>query len=142
MPHCIRSLGAALAILALAACNSGETPAQPSSESAVDSNWIAYTPAAFEQAQADGRTIIVDVFATWCPTCKAQAPILDELQSEQRLEDAMFFKVDYDEHEAFLKAHRIPRQSTILVFNGREEVARSIAETDRERLRAVVLDSV
>ncbi|MGD9805062.1 MAG: thioredoxin family protein [Hyphomicrobiaceae bacterium] len=37
------------------------------------SDKIAFTPAAFEAAQKAGKPIIVDISATWCPTCKAQA---------------------------------------------------------------------
>ena len=41
---------------------------------------IAYTPAAFDAAQKAGRSILVEIHATWCPTCKAQTPILAELK--------------------------------------------------------------
>ena len=51
-------------------------------------------------------------------------------------------RVDFDKQKAFLRAHRIPRQSTVLVFKGRKEIARSIAQTDRNRLRAVVLGAL
>ena len=133
---------AALSMFGLTACSAGNAASdQPAATSEAAPMWADYTPAAFAMAQQEGKTIVVDVYADWCPTCKAQAPILDELQSEAALADATFFKVDYDVHKDFLKDHRIPRQSTVLVFNGKEEAARSIAETDRERLRAVVLDA-
>ena len=104
--------------------------------------WVQYTPEAFAAAQASGDPVVVDVFAPWCPTCRAQAPILDELRQDDRLADATFIKVNFDDNKAFLRAHRVPRQSTILVFKGRTEVARSIAETNRMRLRAVVLNAI
>ena len=113
-----------------------------SSAHAATPQWQNYTPASFAKAQASGSTIVVDVHATWCPTCKAQAPILDRLRNEPRLEDVVFFKVDFDEEKAFLRAHRIPRQSTVLVFKGKKETVRSIAETDPQRLRAAVLAGV
>lgn len=102
-------------------------------------NWTEYSPAAFQRAQAAGKTILVDVHAVWCPTCKKQDPILDELRGETALKDVLFVKVDFDREKEFLRAHRIPRQSTVLVFKGRKEVARSTAETDRGRLRGFVL---
>ena len=113
-----------------------------SAAQAATPNWIKYSPAAFSAAQKSGKTIIVDVHATWCPTCKAQAPTLDALRSEARLRDTVFVKVDFDTEKAFLREHRIPRQSTILVFRGARETARSIAETDPTRLRAAVLAGV
>ena len=104
--------------------------------------WVEYSPQALATAQASGDPVVVDVFAPWCPTCRAQAPILDELRQDERLADATFIKVNFDNEKAFLRAHRIPRQSTILVFKGETEVARSIAETNRTRLRAVVLNAI
>jgi thiol-disulfide isomerase/thioredoxin len=101
--------------------------------------WSTYSSKAFSRAQATGKTIVVDVHATWCPTCRAQEPILDALRSEPRLKNAVFVKVDFDTEKAFLRQYRIPRQSTVLVFKGKRETARSIAETRPDQLRAAVL---
>jgi thiol:disulfide interchange protein len=32
--------------------------------------WQAFSPAALARAQADGKTVMVDFSANWCPTCK------------------------------------------------------------------------
>lgn len=104
--------------------------------------WQTYSQSEFNAAQRSGKTIVVDVYADWCPTCRAQAPILEELRSEHQSKDVLFVKVNFDDEKGFLRAHRIPRQSTVLVFKGTNEVARSIAETNRTRLRRVVLDAI
>lgn len=104
--------------------------------------WQDYDAAAFAKAQQAGKTIIVDVHAVWCPTCKAQAPTLDALRKETKLQRAVFFKVDFDKEKTFLKQHRIPRQSTVLVFQGKTETVRSVAETRPTQLRAAVLAGV
>lgn len=104
--------------------------------------WQSYDAAEFTMAQKKGKTIVVDVYADWCPTCRAQAPILDELRAEKQSSGVLFVKVNYDDHKSFLQTHRIPRQSTILVFKGKEEVARSIAQTNRGKLRQVVLGAL
>ncbi len=104
--------------------------------------WIDYSPELFADAQAAGKTILVDVSADWCPTCKIQHPILEELKSDDRMQDTLFVRVDFDVHKEFLKNHRIPRQSTILIFKGKAEIDRSIAETDRDRLRGFVFNAV
>jgi thioredoxin 1 len=105
-------------------------------------SWTPYDAAEFSRAQEAGKTIVVDIHAKWCPTCKAQAPTLDTLLSEPRLKGAVFVKVDFDKEKAFLRQHRIPRQSTILVFKGKRETARSIAETRPDRLRAAILAGI
>ncbi len=104
--------------------------------------WQTYDAAEFTMAQNKGKTIVVDIYADWCPTCRAQAPILEELRQQQQSDDVLFVKVNFDEEKAFLRTHRVPRQSTVLVFNGTSEVARSIAQTNRARLRAVVLGAL
>lgn len=104
--------------------------------------WTTYDAGEFMMAQKKGKTIVVDVYADWCPTCRAQAPILDQLRTEKQSSDVLFVKVNYDEEKAFLREHRIPRQSTILVFKGMDEVARSIAQTDRRALRGAVLSAL
>lgn len=121
-------------LLALAALVSFPALAAPA--------WLDYSPATFARLQSEGRTIVVDVYADWCPTCRAQAPILDALRKEPRLKDAVFVKVNFDQEKAFLRQYRIPRQSTILVFKGKRETVRSIAETNPERLRAAVLSGI
>lgn len=109
---------------------------------AAATQWVDYTPEAFSEAQSAGKPIVVDVAADWCPTCRAQEPILNELTAEPSLQDVVFIRVDFDTHRQFLQEHRIPRQSTIVVFRGVSEVDRSIAETDRERLRSFVFEAV
>lgn len=110
--------------------------------SAVASEWVDYTPEAFAAAQESGETMLVDVTADWCPTCRAQKPILEELRAEESLDEVMFVRVDFDVHKDYLQARTVPRQSTILIFDGAAEVGRSIAETDRERLRSFVFEAV
>ncbi len=106
------------------------------------SGWQTYSAAEFAMAQGKGKTIVVDVYADWCPTCRAQAPILEQLREEQASAKVLFVKVNFDDEKAFLRANRVPRQSTVLVFKGKKEVARSIAETNRTRLRSVVLNAL
>ncbi len=42
-------------------------------------DWKPFTQAEFSAAQKDGKPILVDIFAPWCPTCRAQKPILEVL---------------------------------------------------------------
>src|SRR5262245_66539103 len=51
---------------------------------------------AFEDAQAAGKPILVEVTAPWCPTCRAQAPILAKLTGQPRFKDMVRFNIDFD----------------------------------------------
>ena len=47
----------------------------------------AYDPGAFAAAQKAGKPTFVAIHASWCPTCKAQKPILSELISASKFKD-------------------------------------------------------
>ena len=47
----------------------------------------AFDPASFASAQKAGKPIFVAIHASWCPTCKAQKPILSELMAEPKFKD-------------------------------------------------------
>ena len=105
-------------------------------------SWQRYTAGGLDTALARKDTLVVNVHADWCPTCRAQAPILDELRQDKRLKNVRFVRVDWDKDKDFVRRYRIPRQSTIVVFKNGKESARSIAETDRKRLRSFVFGAV
>ncbi len=90
-----------------------------------------YSQAAFDQAVAAGQPVIVDFQASWCPTCKAQKPIVDALMKEPARKDVTLFKADYDTEAALKKQLRVAQQSTFVVFKNGKEVGRSTGDTDR-----------
>ena len=57
---------------------------------------VTYTPAAFDEAQKSGKSILVEIHATWCPTCKAQAPILSEIEKGADYKTLLVLHVDFD----------------------------------------------
>ena len=91
---------------------------------------------AFQNAQAAGRTILVDVSATWCPTCKAQKPIVQDI--ERAHPQLVVFDVDFDTAKDVLKQFGVRYQSTLIVFRGKKEVARSTGDTNPDSLRNLV----
>jgi thiol-disulfide isomerase/thioredoxin len=91
---------------------------------------------AFETAQAAGRTILIDVTAPWCPTCRQQRPILQSIEKENP--KLVVFEVDFDTAKAVLKRFRVTQQSTLIVFKGKSEVGRSTGDTNPARIRRLV----
>src|ERR1700741_3807183 len=45
---------------------------------------------AFADAQKAGKPILVAIHASWCPTCKAQAPILNELRADPKFKNLAY----------------------------------------------------
>ena len=90
----------------------------------------------FKQAQAAGKTILVDVAAPWCPTCRRQRPIVEQIEEETP--NLVVYEVDFDTAKDALRHFRVRYQSTLIVFKGTEEVGRSTGETDPTRIRALI----
>ena len=97
-----------------------------------------FTAAAFEAAQAQGKPILIDVSASWCPTCRAQAPILSKLMSDPRFKNLVAFNVDFDSQKDVLRKLNVQRQSTLIVFKGKQEAGRSVADTNPASIEALV----
>jgi thioredoxin 1 len=89
-----------------------------------------FTSKEFAAAQAAGRPIVVDVFAPWCPTCRAQEPALRQLGGEPKFDKLVVFRLDFDSQKPAWRALKVWRQSTLIAFKGRRETARSVADTD------------
>lgn len=98
--------------------------------------------AAFEAAQAGGKPILIDVSASWCPTCKAQAPIISKLMRDPRFKEVVAFNVDYDSQKDVLKRFKVQRQSTLIVFKGKQEAGRSVADTNPASIEALLAKSL
>ena len=75
---------------------------------------------AFDAAQAAGKPILIEVTAPWCPTCKAQAPILARLKSEPKHKELVSFDIDFDSQKDLLKKFNVRTQSTLIVFKGKQ----------------------
>jgi len=98
---------------------------------------VAFSEPAFDKAVASGQPVVLAVHASWCPTCKAQKPIMDALLHEPKRKDLTLFVADFDTEAALKKRLRIVQQSTFVVFKGGKEVGRSTGDTDRARIAAL-----
>jgi thioredoxin 1 len=98
----------------------------------------SYTPEAFAAAQSAGQSILIDINAPWCPTCKAQAPILQKLEGEPKFKDLHVFRVDFDSQKDAVKSFKATTQSTLIVFKGAKETGRSVGDTDAASIAALL----
>ena len=95
-----------------------------------------FDASAFQQAQAAGKAILVDVSAPWCPTCKVQRPIVQEI--EKSTPNLVVYEVDFDSAKDVLKRFCVQSQSTLIVFKGANEVGRSTGDTNPASIKALV----
>lgn len=94
-----------------------------------------YTAEDFTTAKMAGDHVVVDIYKTGCPTCAKQAPTLQK--AAEMYPDATFFRINIknDDSRSVFKA---VRQSTIIVYNNGEEIDRTIAETNANKLLASI----
>ena len=92
-----------------------------------------FTKEAFAAAQAEGKTILVDFYAPWCPICRAQEPkVKAHLNGDYK--DVVAFRVDYDTNAALRREMKVEKQSTLILYKGSKEVARLSYTSDDKAL--------
>ena len=96
----------------------------------------ALTAATFDEAIAtpDGRPLVVDFWAEWCPPCKALAPILAEL-SVELAGTTDFAAVDTEQEPGLAARYRTMTLPTLLVFRDGEVVQRLVGLRGKQHLR-------
>ncbi|HLG83429.1 MAG TPA: thioredoxin family protein [Bradyrhizobium sp.] len=99
---------------------------------------VPYTADAFKAAQAAGAPILVEIHAVWCPTCKAQKPILDKLTADPKFKDLKIFRVDFDSMKPVVHEFGANMQSTLIVFKGTTEEGRSVGDTKEASIAALL----
>jgi thioredoxin len=97
---------------------------------------------AFTDAQKAGRPILIAIHASWCPTCKAQAPILSELRADPKFKNLAYFVIDFDSQKDLVNRFGARMQSTLIIFKGDKEEGRSVGDTNRDSIYALVGKSI
>lgn len=125
-----------LVILGIAAATFASVPTLAAEET------LAFTPAGFAAAQKAGKPILVEIHADWCPTCKAQAPIISELRKEPKFKDLTVFRVDFDAQKDAVKRFGARSQSTLITFKGTAEAGRSVGDTNKASIEAMLAKAI
>ena len=107
-----------------------------------DVDMLEYLPGDVKALQAEGKTVFVDFYTTWCGTCKRQERMINEITSENPAygEKMVFINVDWDVHASseLSKTWNIPRRSTLVVVRGEKELGRLVAVTGKDEIRALM----
>ena len=106
-------------------------------------NW---NTAEFEEAVANGDRVIVSVWATWCPSCRAQRKTLSALLDGGDYGDVKVFGVEFDDPTApqMIGSHSIlpgdpyATKTTLIFFNGGEQV--DVYQGQSDAMMAAILN--
>lgn len=84
----------------------------------------------------NGKTVLVDFWATWCGPCRMIAPVLEEVAKERP--DVTVCKVDVDEERELALEYGVSSIPTLLVFRDGKVVNQSVGAIPKERILAML----
>ena len=85
-------------------------------------------------------TVLVDFTATWCPPCKALAPVVARVADETWGQVAVG-SVDVDANPGLAAKFQIRGLPTLVVFRNGKEVSRRIGLTNENGVRALLANA-
>jgi len=97
-----------------------------------------FSNARFEELQASGEVVLVDVYATWCSTCAKQKIALEKYRAANPDKKFHILEVDYDKDKDAVRQFRAPRQATLLLYKGNQQFWYSVAESRYEVIAAEI----
>ncbi len=101
-----------------------------------------YAPDLIKKAEATGKSYVLAFHADWCPTCKQQAKVFEQLKGDPAFKNITIYNVDYDGETELKKRLKVRGQSTLIAYKGAKEIARSVADTSVDGLKQILSKSL
>jgi thioredoxin 1 len=103
---------------------------------------MPFDPAHYEAMHNAGQPFAVVFHADWCPTCRAQAPVLKELTQQPEFKGVTLFVANFDTEKVLERSLGVTQQSTIVVFRDGKETARSTGQTQQANLSEILRQAI
>jgi len=102
----------------------------------------AVTDATFDHDVVRHDTpVLVEFWATWCPSCRMLAPVLAEIERE-RAGELVVRTINADENPATARDHHVLALPTMILFRGGEPIRTIVGAKSRTRLLADLDDAL
>ncbi|UQZ32779.1 thiol reductase thioredoxin [Paenibacillus sp. PK3_47] len=85
----------------------------------------------------NGRTVLVDYGAPWCPPCRILLPILEELDGEYG-ETVSMLKVNCDELPELAAEAGVMSMPTVIVYSGGQSVEKLVGLRPKSAYQGVL----
>ena len=95
-----------------------------------------FTKEAFEQAQKEGKTIVVYSWNEFCGTCSKQKPILKK--AKQDFSDVLFLDYEQTKYKNIAKHLNINYWSTIAVYKGNKQIIKAIGLVKEDDIYSLI----
>ena len=100
----------------------------------------------FNQAQSEGKVVIVSSWIKYCSSCAGQMKILKKAKNDGKLNDIRFDDIEYFSFDVTNKEiadfFNVQYQTTLLIFKNNKEVYRSLGETTKNLLYEAIKSSI
>ncbi len=111
-------------------CGRCKTPLQ------VDDRPIDVTDATFAaEVERSPTPVLVDLWAPWCPPCRAQGPVIDQLAAEMKGR-VRFAKVNVDDNPQTAQALGASSIPTLVVYKDGQLVDRMVGMQSKGELKS------
>lgn len=94
-----------------------------------------YTPQALQAKQQAGEVVGLHFHAKWCPTCLVQERVFNTFKGDTTVPGTLLV-VDHDQERELKRELGVRSQSTLIIYQGKEQKHRSGGVTDAAALRA------
>ena len=85
----------------------------------------------FNQAQSDGKIVVVSSWIKYCTSCASQMKALNDVEKD--FENLIYLNFDVRDKE-IAKQLNIQFQTTLVIYKNNEEVYRSLGELSKEKI--------
>ena len=95
-----------------------------------------FTKEEFQQAQKDGKTVVVYSWNKFCGTCAKQKPIL--IQAKKDFENILFLDFEHQKYKKIAEYLNINFWSTIAVYKGNKQIATEIGLYKKDDIYSLI----
>lgn len=96
---------------------------------------VPYQADAFAQARSGEKVTAIQFHSGWCPVCVMQERGLKALKDDKTLDQVKVFQADFFKEEALRKRYNVTSFSTLVIFRGETERARTTGDSRPEQLK-------
>ena len=95
-----------------------------------------FTKKAFQQAQNNGRTVVVYSWNKYCASCAKQKPIIS--QAKKDFDEVLFLYIEHLKNKELVKELNINFWSTIAVYKNNKQIAKSVGMVNKDQIYSLI----